>query len=125
MFSFSAQYRIEVKPIYPDLSSNVDDNNSNEQNEYLTPSAPLFEDVQLDNHPSNQHNNPIQSKISTPIISHQQQHNLNEHVLDKNNQQNTSDTNSNGVVLLLNANEHLTVNQFIELILINLILFLG
>ncbi len=99
----------------------------NEKYSYANASAPLFEDVQLDNHhkhnisPSDHHNYPIQSNVSTPIISHQQQnvhheqqrHYFNEHIFDKNDQQNTSDTNSNGVVLLLNANEHLTVTEFV------------
>jgi hypothetical protein len=31
-------------------------------------------------------------------------------MVDKNHQQTTFETNSNGVVLLLNANEHLTVS---------------
>jgi len=119
-----------MKPIYPDLSSNVYDNNSNEQNEYFTASVPVFEDVQLDNHhvhnisPSDQHNYLKQSKIPTPNISHQQPFNLNVHAFDKNYQPNTSDTNSNGVVHLLNGNEQLTVNIFLELLLISHILFL-
>jgi hypothetical protein len=98
-------------------------NHSNEQNNYTNASETSFEDVQLDNpneqyfSPSDQHNHLIQSKIPTPKTSPQKQnstqtqkrHNVNEQISKADHQQTPSDADSNGVFLLLDANEHLTV----------------
>jgi hypothetical protein len=130
--SFSAQDRNTTKPIYPDLSSNLFKNDFNERHNYTNASTSLFEDVQLDNHneqyfsPPDQHNYPIQPNNSTPINSpqkhdsHQAQkrHNFNEKISEEDPQQNLSP----GVILLLDANEHLAVSSFIQSIS-NLIFF--
>lgn len=114
---FRAEHRNEAKPLYPKLLTNADSINSNEHNGYPDTSALLLKDILLDNHhddnllPSKQHNYPTQAKNSTPINSHQKQHNFNEHKPDQHRQQTTSDKDSNGVVFLLNANEQLTVKK--------------
>ena len=77
--------------------------------------------------PPDQHTYLIQPKISTPINSpqkhdsHQAQkrHNFNEEISEEDPQKNLSD----GVILLLDANEHLTVSYFIQTIS-NLFFFL-
>jgi hypothetical protein len=106
-----------AKPIYPDLSSSVSKKNTNESNQYINASAPVLEDTRSHNYSkhknsrSNQQKPSTQSKFSTPINSQltEQRHDSEEDVFDENREQNTSTIDSNGVVFLLDANEHLTV----------------
>ncbi len=116
-----------MKPIYPDLSSNIFINNSNEQNTHTKASAPLFEDIELDNYdisPPDRQNSSTESNFSTPLHSLQQRnaHHIQQH---DNFNENISDTNADGVILLMNANEHLTVSEVLSLLLISLIHFSG
>jgi hypothetical protein len=93
------------KPIYPDLSSNVYDNTSKEQKRGSNASAPLFEDIELQivneqfSSPSNRAHYSTTSRVPASTIPSQS---------DDLNQLNT---NSNDVLLLLDANEHLTVSS--------------
>ncbi|CAF4005033.1 unnamed protein product, partial [Rotaria sp. Silwood2] len=117
--------RLEGKPTYPQLSSVTHDNNSYKQNNYKNTSASTFSDVELDNYDANdilssqQQNDSKQIKNSTAIISQQKQtmnhiskgDKFHEQISDTDNQQNSLNTDSNGVFLLLNAQEHLTVNH--------------
>ncbi|CAF4257675.1 unnamed protein product, partial [Rotaria sp. Silwood2] len=114
--------RLEGKPTYPQLSSVTHDNNSYKQNNYKNTSASTFSDVELDNYDANdilssqQQNDSKQIKNSTAIISQQKQtmnhiskgDKFHEQISDTDNQQNSLNTDSNGVFLLLNAQEHLT-----------------
>ncbi|CAF0783940.1 unnamed protein product [Rotaria sordida] len=121
-----AHSRIEAKPIYPHLPSNDHNNNSHKQNNYKNTSAFIFADIELDDYdenyisPSEQQNNSKQTKMSTATISQQKQNTnhiykrekFNEQISDTDCQQNPLNTNSNGVFLLLDAHEHLTVKKF-------------
>ncbi|CAF0821626.1 unnamed protein product [Adineta steineri] len=102
--------------MYPDLPSNSYNTDSDKYTNCSTSSAILFEDIKLDEHDSispNQYNTSTQSKILTPNTSQrrQQERNLEKQISNTDHQQNPSDTKSNGVFLLLDANEHLTVNN--------------
>ncbi|CAF3563654.1 unnamed protein product [Rotaria sordida] len=125
-----AHSRIEAKPIYPHLPSNDHNNNSHKQNNYKNTSAFIFADIELDDYdenyisPSEQQNNSKQTKMSTATISQQKQNTnhiykrekFNEQISDTDCQQNPLNTNSNGVFLLLDAHEHLTVNNEFDFI---------
>lgn len=124
----SAQHQIEAKQIYPDLSPSTRDDSSYEQKRYSDTAVPLFEDIELGTHdehystPSKSHNSPLPLKTSTPTISHQKRnsnsagkrHNSNEKTVEKDYQQNSLISDSNGVLLLLDANEHLTVSNSLD-----------
>ncbi|CAF0831103.1 unnamed protein product [Rotaria sordida] len=126
----NAHSRIEAKPIYPHLPSNDHNNNSHKQNNYKNTSAFIFADIELDDYdenyisPSEQQNNSKQTKMSTATISQQKQNTnhiykrekFNEQISDTDCQQNPLNTNSNEVFLLLDAHEHLTVNNEFDFI---------
>ncbi|CAF3400423.1 unnamed protein product [Rotaria sp. Silwood1] len=122
--------RIEAKPFYPPLSSDEHNNNIHKQNNYKNTAASTFDDIELNNYdehyisPSQQQNDLKQTKTSTSTISEQKQNTnhiykqekLNEQLSDADYQRNQLNTDSNGVFLLLNAQEHLTVNNELDFI---------
>ncbi|CAF0922981.1 unnamed protein product [Rotaria sp. Silwood1] len=122
--------RIEAKPFYPPLSSDEHNNNIHKQNNYKNTAASTFADIELNNYdehyisPSQQQNDLKQTKTSTSTISEQKQNTnhiykqekLNEQLSDADYQRNQLNTDSNGVFLLLNAQEHLTVNNEFDFI---------
>ena len=106
--SFSAERQPSAKPIYPDLSSDAFHDNSKKQYRNLNPSAPNFEDIQLDRNNQPTASPSVQRK-STKAPHMNREHPADENVFDGNRQGSTADNESDGVVYLLNATEQLTV----------------
>lgn len=106
--SFSAEQQSTAKPIYPDLSSDTLQMNLNKRNRQPNPSAPKFEDIQLDQNVQPTASPSVQRK-STKTHPMKQEHLANENMFDENRRGSTTENESNGVVFLLDGIEQLRV----------------
>jgi hypothetical protein len=90
-----------TEPIYPDLPSSDSD-------QYTTATAPIFADTQAYNY--NRHRN-SQTKSPPPYMGQRNNNDDEEekHMFDVDREQNSPTVDSNGVMLLLDENERLTV----------------
>ncbi|CAF3510717.1 unnamed protein product [Rotaria socialis] len=120
----------EGKTIYPELFSTANNNDTQKQNHHKHSSSSTFADVPLDKYdvqfisPSDQQSDLIQTKISPNVTSQQKQNthyiSKQEHSNDRTShehyQPNPANTDSNEVFLLLDGDEHLTVNSEFDFI---------
>lgn len=109
--SFSAERGPSAKPIYPDLSSDALKNNFDRQSKLPNPSAPVFEDIPFNKEKKSASSPSVQRKSTKPQDM-KQKYSGDEHMFDANQRGSQSETESSGVVFLLNGTEQLSVCSF-------------
>ena len=91
-----------TNPIYPDLPSSDSDL-------YVTPTAPVFfDEAQVQTHNYNKHRN-SETKFTEVPMRQKNDDDEQNHIFDANREPNSPADDSNGVVRVIDENEHLTV----------------